>query len=81
MNKLLIIGYIWPEPHRTAAGYRMLQLIDLFIDKQYAVVFCSAAKIKSTSSSLLEERGIPMIPIALNDDYFDQMVAHNDELI
>jgi len=75
MQKLLIIGYIWPEPHRTAAGYRMLQLIDLFIDKQYAVVFCSAAKIKSTSSSSLEERAIPMIPIALNDDGFDQMIA------
>jgi hypothetical protein len=71
MNKLLIIGYIWPEPHRTAAGYRMLQIIDLFLEQQYEVVFCCASKVKTTSIEPLESRGIAMIPIQLNSDAFD----------
>lgn len=74
MQKLLIIGYIWPEPKRTAAGYRMLQLIDLFIDKGYTAVFCSAAKIKSTSDKPLSDRNIPMIPITLNSDDLDELL-------
>ncbi|WP_194850466.1 glycosyltransferase [Nonlabens antarcticus] len=74
MSKLLIIGYIWPEPHRTAAGYRMLQIIDLFLSQHYEVTLCCAARIKPTSSEALESRGIPMIPIQLNNDDFDQLL-------
>lgn len=74
MNKLLIIGYIWPEPNKTAAGYRMLQIIDLFLSQNYDVVFCSAARIKSTSSQPLVSRNIRMIPIQLNDDGFDDVL-------
>ena len=75
MHKLLIIGYIWPEPNRTAAGYRMLQLIDLFIEKGYQITFCSAAKIKVTSSGPLESRGVKMIPVQLNSDSFDDFLS------
>ncbi|BAO56416.1 glycosyltransferase [Nonlabens marinus] len=74
MHNLLIIGYIWPEPNRTAAGYRMLQLIDLFIDQGYQITFCSAAKIKSTSRIPLESRGVKMIPVQLNSDLFDDLL-------
>lgn len=42
-NKLLIIGLIWPEPEATAAGSRMMQLIDFFIKQGYTVSFASAA--------------------------------------
>lgn len=74
MDKLLVIGYIWPEPQKTAAGYRLLQIIDLFIDQGYTIIFCSAARIKSTSKESLLERDIALIPISLNDDSLDRVL-------
>ncbi|GAL75748.1 hypothetical protein JCM19275_1631 [Nonlabens ulvanivorans] len=42
-NKLLIIGHTWPEPQSTAAGTRMLQLIELFKDAGFTITFASAS--------------------------------------
>ncbi len=42
-NKILIIGLIWPEPRATAAGSRMIQLIEYFIDQGFELSFASAA--------------------------------------
>lgn len=81
MNKLLVIGYIWPEPQKTAAGYRLLQIIDLFIDQGYTVIFCSAARIKSTSKEPLVARDIALIPISLNDDSLDKVLKNEQPQI
>jgi len=35
MKKLLIIGWVWPEPNSSAAGSRMLQLIQYFQSQAY----------------------------------------------
>ena len=45
MQHVLVIGYVWPEPNSSAAGTRMLQLLQLFRDQHWNVTFaCPAAK-------------------------------------
>lgn len=43
IQKLLIIGSVWPEPNSSAAGSRMLQLITQFQQQGFCITFCSAA--------------------------------------
>lgn len=43
IQKLLIIGSVWPEPNSSAAGSRMLQLITQFQQQGFSITFCSAA--------------------------------------
>ncbi|EAS19753.1 putative glycosyl transferase [Flavobacteria bacterium BBFL7] len=69
-NKLLIIGHTWPEPQSTAAGTRMLQLIELFKDADFAITFASAAS-RSDYSFPLMDLGIDEKEIILNDSSFD----------
>lgn len=69
-KKILIIGLVWPEPQSSAAGSRMLQLIQLLIGKKYQITFCSAAS-SSPYQANLAVLGVKCVPIALNDDGFD----------
>lgn len=43
VKKLLILGFVWPEPNSSAAGGRMLQLISLFKEEGYEITFASPA--------------------------------------
>jgi glycosyltransferase involved in cell wall biosynthesis len=71
MNKnLLVIGFVWPEPNSTAAGSRMMQLIELFIANNYKVTFVSSAS-KNKNSYNLKELNIQCSEILLNDSSFD----------
>ncbi|WP_438961719.1 glycosyltransferase [Nonlabens sp.] len=72
-KKLLIIGHTWPEPQSTAAGTRMMQLIQLFQTAGYAVNFASAAS-RSDYCVRLSERGVMEHSINLNDSSFDHWV-------
>ena len=40
-KKLLIIGFVWPEPKSSAAGSRMMQLIEVFQSQDYDITFAS----------------------------------------
>jgi len=73
VKKLLIIGLIWPEPTSSAAGTRMVQLIQLFLEKGYHVTFASAAA-KSEFSFNLESIGVKEETIKLNDQRFNQFI-------
>src|SRR5690606_20671804 len=42
-RKVLIIGYVWPEPATTAAGIRMMQLLLFFLERDCQVTFASTA--------------------------------------
>jgi len=42
-QKLLIIGFVWPEPNSSAAGGRMLQLITEFQQQGFDITFASPA--------------------------------------
>lgn len=76
-KRLLIIGYTWPEPHTTAAGSRMLQLIRFFQDEQYDITFACTGT-KSEHSIALTELGIKEQKIVLNDSGFNTFVQTLD---
>lgn len=71
MPLLVIIGYVWPEPNSSAAGSRMLSLIQLFQQHGWQVIFASAAE-KSPHRFDLPSIGVAEQTIALNCDSFEQ---------
>lgn len=73
MKKLLVIGYVWPEPNSSAAGSRMLELIQLFLNLQYQVTFASAAALSEHRFGLTR-LGVEEKTIALNCTSFDTFV-------
>ena len=72
-NVLLVIGFTWPEPASTAAGNRMLQLLDFFKNEGFDIVFTSTAS-KSELSLDLDALGIISRDITLNDSGFDDFL-------
>lgn len=71
--KVLIIGLVWPEPLATAAGTRMLQLVDFFKEQGCSITFASTAA-KSSLSFDLQAQGVHCSPIVLNHDSFDEFL-------
>jgi glycosyltransferase involved in cell wall biosynthesis len=69
-KKLLIIGFVWPEPKSSAAGSRMLQLINAFQSHNYKITFASSCA-KSDNAFNLENIGISLLSIELNNSSFD----------
>ena len=72
-KKLLVIGFVWPEPKSSAAGSRMLQIIAQFQNQGYEIEFSSAAKISDNSFNL-KTINVKTKPILLNDSSFDAFV-------
>lgn len=75
MRKVLVIGYVWPEPRSSAAGSRMLELLGVFRGQGWQVTFASAAALSSHRADLRELQ-IEEVAVALNCDSFDGFVAH-----
>jgi len=75
MQTLLIIGLVWPEPTSSAAGWRMMQLISLFLEQNLEVHFASAAG-KSAYSADLKSLGVQEHDIDLNNSSFDVFVRN-----
>ncbi|WP_269427540.1 glycosyltransferase [Pedobacter punctiformis] len=73
LKRILIIGLVWPEPTSSAAGTRMIQLINLFLSKGFEVVFASAAS-KSDFSFDLKGIGVTERDIKLNDESFNDFL-------
>ena len=67
---ILIIGAVWVEPNSSAAGSRMMQLIELFLKKNYKVVFTSASQ-KNENALNLCTLQIEEVSIELNNTSFD----------
>lgn len=72
-KKLLIIGFVWPEPKSSAAGSRMMQLIEVFQFEGYQIIFASACS-KSDNAFNLESIGVSQVSIELNNASFDVYV-------
>ena len=70
---LLVIGFVYPEPHSSAAGTRMLQLIKLFQDHRYAITFATACK-KSDRAFDLTSIGVKVEEVELNHSSFDVFI-------
>ena len=73
-NHLVVIGLHWPEPESTAAGLRMLQLLELFQSLDYEITFLSAAPTTAHSYDL-NNMGIQTQSISLNDAGFDTIIT------
>jgi len=71
--RALVIGYVWPEPASSAAGTRMLELVQLLLQMNYQVTFASAAALSEHRFDL-NSLGITEKPIALNCSSFDEFV-------
>ncbi len=72
--RVLIIGYVWPEPNSSAAGRRMLSLISALQSNGGDVYFVSAA-VKGDHSVDLPALGVCARAAALNCDSFDAYIA------
>ncbi|MFT6700143.1 MAG: hypothetical protein ACJAVD_001655, partial [Porticoccaceae bacterium] len=70
---VLIIGYVWVEPNSSAAGSRMLQLIEQFLKQNWKVTFASPAQ-KSKTAASLNSLGVDEISIELNNTSFDHFI-------
>lgn len=71
--KLLIIGLVWPEPNSSAAGSRMLQIIEAFQSRSYNITFVSVAS-ESQYAYDLSHMGIECVTIELNNSSFNAFV-------
>jgi len=72
-KKVLIIGFVWPEPKSSAAGSRMMQLIETFKSQDYNITFVSPCA-KSDNAFNLESIGVLQTAIELNNSSFDTFV-------
>jgi len=80
-KKLLIIGLVWPEPASSAAGTRMIQLVNLFLAKGYQITFASAAS-KSDFSHDFSNTSVIEQEIKLNDERFNSFLKElNPEIV
>ena len=72
-QRILIIGFVWPEPNSSAAGGRMVQLIRIFKQQGYEVTFASSAS-DSDYMIDLNTLGVSKKSITLNCSSFDVFV-------
>ncbi|WP_246041011.1 glycosyltransferase [Flavivirga rizhaonensis] len=72
-KKLLIIGFVWPEPKSSAAGSRMMQLIRFFQTQNYQITFSSPCA-KSDNAFDLKTIGVDQVSIELNNTSFDVFI-------
>ena len=72
---ILILGTVWVEPNSSAAGSRMLQLIELFLNENYKVTFASTAQ-KSEKAANLTSLHVDEVAIELNSTSFDEFISN-----
>lgn len=70
--KVLIIGWVWPEPTSSAAGQRMLHLIEVFHQMNMEIHFASAAE--KTEHSHIWDFPIIEHSVKINDSAFDTFI-------
>lgn len=73
IKKLLIIGFVWPEPNSSAAGGRMMQLISIFKENGFEITFASPA-LDSDFMVDLTAFGVKKKAIELNNSSFDVFI-------
>lgn len=70
---ILIIGTVWVEPNSSAAGSRMLQLIESFLEQNWKITFASTAQ-KSENAINLTSLNVDEVSIELNSTSFDDFI-------
>ena len=74
MKTLVVIGYVWPEPDSSAAGSRMLQLLAVFREEGFRIIFASPAE-ESSHAPDLRDAGIEPVAIRLNCSSFNDSIG------
>ena len=72
-QSLLIIANVWVEPKSSAAGSRMLQLINLILKQNWKVTFACTAQ-KSDNALDLTSLNINEVVVQLNSSTFDDFI-------
>jgi len=74
MKRLLVIGYVWPEPNSSAAGSRMLQLLSCLQQDGYQITYASPAQ-SSDHAVDLTSLNIEPVSIEINSSSFDEFIV------
>ncbi|AZF57986.1 glycosyltransferase [Pseudomonas sp. R11-23-07] len=72
-TKVLVIGYVWPEPRSSAAGGHMMQILQSFLTQGWDITFSSPATIGEHKADL-PALGIRECAIELNNSSFDDFI-------
>ncbi len=73
-TKVLVIGYVWPEPQSSAASGHVMQILETFLQQGWDITFSSPAG-PGEHKADLTALGIREVPIELNSSSFDTFVA------
>jgi glycosyltransferase involved in cell wall biosynthesis len=73
-RKLLVLGYVWPEPNSSAAGSHMLSLLIMFVNQGWQVTFASPAQ-QGEHKVDLTALGIDEQAVTLNCSSFDDFIC------
>ena len=68
--RVLVLSNVWVEPASSAAGRRMLQILSLFREQEWEVMYASTAK-ESGYGYNLDVLGITTQSVAINDEGFN----------
>jgi glycosyltransferase involved in cell wall biosynthesis len=74
MKKILVIGYVWPEPNSSAAGSHMMSILRLYTQQDWQVEFATPSQPTEHMIDLSKE-GISSQEIKLNCDSFDDYIS------
>ncbi len=74
MKKLLVIARVWPEPQSSAAGWRLVQLMNILANDVERITLVSAAE-RSAYSHNFPGMNVEQLSIALNDSSFDELLC------
>lgn len=74
MQKVLVIGYVWPEPNSSAAGSHIMSILRTFKLEGWEIEFATPAQYSEHAIDLKEE-GITSKSIILNCDSFDSYIT------
>ena len=67
-TRVLVIGYVWPEPRSSAAGGHMMQILETFLTQNWEVTFSSPAALGEHKADL-QALGIAECAIEINNRF------------
>ncbi|HEF4759923.1 TPA: glycosyltransferase [Pseudomonas putida] len=73
-TKVLVIGYVWPEPRSSAASGHVMQILEAFVNEGWDITFSSPAGYGEQRADLTA-LGIREVPIELNNSSFDTFIS------
>lgn len=73
-TKVLVIGYVWPEPRSSAASGHVMQILEAFVQQGWDITFSSPAG-PGEHKADLTALGIREVSIELNNSSFDVFIS------